>query len=58
MSLTELRNKINQLDKKLVELLNERARIVVEIGNLKKRSGQRVYAPASDEPTYWKRVED
>ena len=39
----ELRNKINKLDLQLVELLNERARIVVEIGKLKnKNKEQRV----------------
>ncbi|HEX9114277.1 MAG TPA: chorismate mutase, partial [Nitrospirota bacterium] len=32
----ELRRKIDELDDKLVDLLNERARIVIEVGNIKK----------------------
>ncbi len=45
MSLEELRNQINELDHQLVKLLNERARVVVEIGKLKDRAGKPVYAP-------------
>lgn len=45
MSLEELRNQINELDNQLVKLLNERARIVVEIGKLKNKTGGQVYAP-------------
>ena len=32
MSLEEYRKRIDELDEQLVELLNERARVVVEIG--------------------------
>jgi chorismate mutase/prephenate dehydratase len=45
MSIEELRNKINKLDLQLIELLNERARIVVEIGKLKNKTGKPVYSP-------------
>jgi len=45
MSLEELRKKIDQIDRKLVELLNERARVVVEIGKIKNQTGGQVYAP-------------
>ncbi|MBN1392154.1 MAG: prephenate dehydratase, partial [Sedimentisphaerales bacterium] len=45
MSIEELRNKINKIDLQLVELLNERARIVVEIGKLKNKTGKPVYSP-------------
>jgi chorismate mutase/prephenate dehydratase len=45
MSIEELRNEINKLDLQLVELLNERARIVVEIGELKNKTGKPVYSP-------------
>jgi len=45
MSLDELRNKIDQFDKELVRLLNERARVVMEIGKLKNKAGRPVYAP-------------
>src|SRR6202012_3665079 len=40
-----LREKIDQLDHKIVELLNARARIVVEIGKIKHQSGAAIYAP-------------
>ncbi len=45
MSIEELRSKIDELDLKLVELLNERARVVVEIGKLKSKTSKPVYAP-------------
>jgi len=45
MTLEELRKRIDQIDDRLVELLNERAKVVVEIGKLKNKAGGRVYAP-------------
>jgi len=45
MSLEELRGQINELDAQLVKLLNERARIVVEIGKLKSKTDRPIYAP-------------
>ncbi len=45
MSLEELRKKIDELDHQLVKLLNERARVVVEIGKLKTRIDKPVYSP-------------
>jgi chorismate mutase/prephenate dehydratase len=45
MTLEELRKKIDELDHKLVQLLNERARVVVEIGKLKSKSEKPIYAP-------------
>jgi chorismate mutase/prephenate dehydratase len=45
MSLEDLRNRIDEIDNQLVELLNERARVVVEIGKLKNRSDKPIYAP-------------
>ena len=43
--LAPLRLKIDELDHKIVDLLNQRARIVVEIGKVKHQSGTPVYAP-------------
>jgi len=43
--LAALREKIDQLDRKLVALLNERAKVVVEIGRAKMTDGKPVYAP-------------
>ncbi len=44
-SLQNLREKIDELDYKIVELLNARARIVVDIGKIKHQSGAPIYAP-------------
>jgi len=44
-SLDELRARIDAVDRKLVELLNERASIVVEVGAYKRVSGSPIYAP-------------
>jgi len=45
MSIEELRKQIDKIDGKLVELLNERARVVVDIGKLKNKSDNPIYAP-------------
>jgi len=45
MSLEELRQNIDRIDLKLVDLLNERARVVVEIGKHKDKTAGPVYAP-------------
>jgi len=43
--LEKLRKKISEIDLQLVKLLNERARVVVEVGKLKGKTGGQVYAP-------------
>jgi chorismate mutase len=45
MELDELRKKIDMLDHQLVELLNQRARLVEEVGRVKGKLGLEVYAP-------------
>ena len=45
MSLDDLRKRIDEIDKQLVALLNERASVVVEIGELKSKDDRPVYAP-------------
>ncbi|MGA1979437.1 MAG: prephenate dehydratase [Sedimentisphaerales bacterium] len=52
MSLEELRNQINELDLQLVKLLNERARVVVEIGKLKSKAGKPVYSPDREKKVF------
>lgn len=47
--LAELRRQIDELDEKIVDLLNQRAQIVVEIGRLKRRENSPVYAPDREE---------
>lgn len=44
--LTGPRKRIDEIDRKIVDLLNERAQQVIEIGNIKKRDGTTpIYAP-------------
>jgi chorismate mutase len=45
MDISDWRDKIDEVDAKLVELLNERARYVLEIGKEKKRLGLPVHEP-------------
>jgi chorismate mutase len=39
------RRKIDEIDRRLVQLLNERSRCVVEIGRIKQVSGDALYQP-------------
>jgi chorismate mutase len=45
MSVEDWRRKIDEIDRRLVELLNERSRCVLEIGHLKKADGVALYQP-------------
>ncbi|MHC4742324.1 MAG: prephenate dehydratase [Planctomycetota bacterium] len=54
MTLDDLRNKIDDLDCRLVELLNERAQVVVEIGKLKDKTAKPVYAPDREKQVFEK----
>jgi chorismate mutase/prephenate dehydratase len=56
MGLEELRKKINDVDDKLVKLLNERAQVVVEIGKLKNNTGGQIYAPDREREVFEKIV--
>jgi chorismate mutase len=48
VSLDELRRKIDALDERIVELLNERAACALEIGHEKKLAGLEVYQPSRE----------
>lgn len=48
-SLTTLRGKIDKIDQKLIELINQRAKLALEIGQIKKEAGKPIYAPAREE---------
>lgn len=45
MSIEDWRQRIDEIDRKLLELLNERTGCVIEIGKLKKVQNVRVYDP-------------
>jgi chorismate mutase-like protein len=45
MKVEDWRRKIDEIDQKLVQLLNERSQCVVEIGRLKKVDGTPLYQP-------------
>ncbi|MCX6343549.1 MAG: prephenate dehydratase [Armatimonadetes bacterium] len=45
MDISEIRKKIDDIDAKLVEMLNERANCAIKIGNLKSRGSKSIFAP-------------
>src|SRR5881409_748749 len=45
MTIPELRKAIDALDEKIVALLNERTRLVLQIGAIKLKHGEEIYAP-------------
>ncbi len=45
MDIAEWRKKIDELDRKMVELLNERAKAAREIGKLKRSTDMPIYEP-------------
>ncbi len=49
MPLTEVRKKIDSVDARLLELLNQRADLVHEVGEIKRESGAPVFAPDREE---------
>ena len=52
MSLDELRKKIDNYDKSIIELLNARTNIVLEIGKLKNKSSKEIFVPAREAAVY------
>jgi chorismate mutase / prephenate dehydratase len=56
MTLDKLRKRIDEIDHQLVELLNERARFVVEIGKLKNKSDKPIYSPEREKEVFAKIV--
>ncbi len=49
MELSDWRDRIDALDRKLVELLNQRARCVLSLAPLKKRTGLPIYEPKREQ---------
>ena len=48
-ALAEARERINELDRRILDLLNARTRIVEEIGRIKGECGMRIYEPKREE---------
>jgi chorismate mutase / prephenate dehydratase len=55
--LQPLRSRIDELDSKLVRLLNERTKLVLEIGKIKHTSGGEIYAPDREDAVLRRIVE-
>lgn len=54
--LSELRLRIDEVDSKLIELLNQRADLVHEVGEVKRSNGLEIYAPEREEALLQKLV--
>ncbi len=54
MDLAQIRKKIDDLDKKIVELLNSRTELAREVGKKKIESGKEIYAPERESEVYQK----
>ena len=52
MDINGLRKEIDTLDSKIVELLNERAKVVIKIGDIKKQNKAEVYVPNREQEVY------
>ena len=52
MNIKELRKKIDNLDGRIIGLLNERTKVSLEVGKLKTKSGQSIYSPDRDKHIY------
>jgi chorismate mutase len=48
-ALSEAREHINELDRRILDLLNARTRIVEQIGRIKHECGMRIYEPKREE---------
>jgi chorismate mutase/prephenate dehydratase len=57
MNLDEWRSRINNLDDQILNLLNQRAEVVLKIGDFKRHSGDPIYAPEREAEVF-KRVTD
>ena len=56
-TLDDLRKGIDEVDSKLIELLNTRAELVVNVGNLKRGDGTPIYAPHREQAVLKKVLE-
>ncbi|MFH1189107.1 MAG: prephenate dehydratase [Candidatus Omnitrophota bacterium] len=52
MNLKALRNKIDSIDSRILWLLNERAKVILEVGRIKRRSKSSIYVPEREKSVY------
>ena len=52
MDLSDWRDRIDEVDRKLLELLNERARSVLALAPLKRQQGIPIYEPKREEAVF------
>ena len=52
MTISDWRTKIDELDRKLVELLSQRAQAAHEIGKLKRTAGMPIYEPDREQSVF------
>jgi len=52
MDIAEWRTKIDELDRKLVDLLSQRAQAAHEIGKLKRKAGMPIYEPDREQTVF------
>lgn len=52
MSLDKLRRRIDEIDEQIVRLINQRAEVVVEVGERKAKDKTHIYAPAREQAVY------
>src|ERR1043166_3044064 len=55
--LQQLRTKIDEIDAKLVRLLNDRTKLVLDIGQLKRDAGEEIYSPDREDAVLRRIVE-
>ena len=54
MDLEKLRKKIDSIDKEIVDRLNTRVELAAQIGQIKMKSGDEIYAPSREEEVFLK----
>ena len=54
MSLGDIRKKIDELDKKIIQLLNDRTEAALQAGKIKSDAGKEIYAPERESEIYQK----
>ncbi|MBU1863401.1 MAG: prephenate dehydratase [Candidatus Omnitrophica bacterium] len=54
MSLEELRKKVDEIDKQIIQLLNQRTTVALDIGTFKQKKGEEIYSPAREAKVYSK----